>query len=610
MWAIVDAVRASVFGGIVMTCIVQACARDLREPDSIGTEQGQPKDAIFEMGQWEYDGFRSIEDSNNQHAHSVFTNGQDEGFWGVQHQTSGTNANSVFDHEPSYASDPEEHDDNICPNVTVDSSWILVYCAEASSILPNYKGLAKHFVACVGQASQGVESASHVTDAFRFLNYHYSFNLNDTMMCDEYPDDNYTESFIYNNSNTNLDILDTWTGSDNDGTPEQFDELCVSKVSYSVLRQPLYELCSLTYNEDEALDQRIAKECGFAKNDQWHISVINKTSNTSCIKNPRYFFTVQMKWFGCKLNYLFAVFSVIMCLYLGKQFYVDRYSKSKIMLLLCNAIWVLWRLLETLHEDTKWKDKFSYMCLAMHFIQTFSQTMSLYLLSGISTERLYAVASPIHYRHNMKNRGYRMYIFVTVALVVGVLCYALNIASVLTMNDKQVRQTCRLSVSDSASEYLGFTVAAKVFTLVFVFVLPCIMLIYSNLAIIIHIKKPTNTLITSSVRGKSVKKLDQNLSILFLSSVFILCCLAKPILDIHMAARVHSNGNGVERSVGEVTAKVVFVNLEIVASAISTLVGVRFGAWVLCLFRNIYMNPQRSLQGGVRVSASWCFLSL
>ena len=456
-----------------------------------------------------------------------------------------------------------------------------MYCVQIGTVntsiaLPGYVGSIKYVMACLQlfvdvaeQKSKGETENMSNADSLRFQNDSYMkfiSELIDKKIC----------NVQVINDDFNLVI---WSYTDyGDDTEKQHDELCVSIVSYSVLTQPSYEVCLLTNNTDQALEQRVAEECAYTKDGRWHMSVVNDTGNSSCIKNPEYLVKVQFKWFGCKVNYFLAVVCVIACLYLGKKFYVDRYSKSKIMFVFCNAIWVVWRILETLHEDTLWKDKFSYMCLAMHFIQALSQTMSLYLLSGISLERLYAIVSPIRYRRNIKKRGYRICMLVVMALVVCAVCYTLNIVSVLTMQDDTVRQTCRLSVSDSSTEYLGFTVVAKVFTLVFVFLLPCIILIYCNVMMIIHIKKPEKTLGKHSVRGKSVKKLDKNLSILFLSSVFILCCLAKPILDIQMAARVHSKGNDAKRSVDEVITEVVFVNLEIIASAISTIVGVRFGA--------------------------------
>ena len=49
-------------------------------------------------------------------------------------------------------------------------------------------------------------------------------------------------------------------------------------------------------------------------------------------------------------------------------------------------------------------------------------------------------------------------------------------------------------------------------------------------------------------------------------------------MDAHLAVKFHSQGIHAVRSIGEVVAEVVFINLTIIASAISTFVGLKFAS--------------------------------
>ena len=225
--------------------------------------------------------------------------------------------------------------------------------------------------------------------------------------------------------------------------------------------------------------------------------------------------------------------------------------------MLCNVLWVVWRIQESLQEDNRWRDNVPYLCIVMYFIQYLTQTTSLYLLTCLSVERLYAVISPINYRHGNNISGQYKCVAMVTALVVASVCSTLNLATVLTMRNDKVKQTCRLSVSDSAEELLGLMVLSKNTDSSF-HICPALysagVLQCSNYS---ALEKCQEKCAQKGFHWKECKRLNRNLSILFLSSLFILCCLAKPTLDAHMAVKVHNTGTGATRSGAEVIAEVV-----------------------------------------------------
>ena len=342
--------------------------------------------------------------------------------------------------------------------------------------------------------------------------------------------------------------------------------LCVTLTSRNaVFAKPLYEVCFLGHNstdDKKTMKDEIAIACKIdVKNIQWDFSVKVLRSNFSCVKDPTVFLKLYVKWIGSQVSYVLSATSLCFCLYLFTN--LGENAKFKGLFVVCNVIWILWRIQETLHENQQWRDNAPYVCIAMYYVQYLSQTMTLHLLSYVSLERLFAIISPFCYQHGKKARGHYKSIAVVIALLVGSVCSTLNLVAVLTMRDDRVKQTCHLAVSDSANEYLGFMVVAKITILLFVFILPCTILVYANVVTIIYLKKPTKDPINRTFSGDKSKKLNKNLSILLFSSLFILCCLAKPVLDTHMAVMVHYRGINAKRSVAEVISELCLPTLRL-----------------------------------------------
>ena len=254
--------------------------------------------------------------------------------------------------------------------------------------------------------------------------------------------------------------------------------LCVVLTAHSlVFKRPQYEVCFLKDNTTENMRARVEEECNnVAKAIHWNIS-FRTSDNSACVKDPVYLNKLHIRWVGSKVNYFLSVTGICVCLFLCTTISANRRSKFKVVFASSNIIWLCWRLQETVQQDTRWRDNIPYLCIVMYYIQYLSQTTSLYLLSCLSFERLYAVVSPVHYRCSKKARGHYKRITIVIAFLVGSVGSTLNLSAVLTMKDDVVQRTCRLAVSKSNNEYLGFTVITKVAILIFVFVLPCTILV-------------------------------------------------------------------------------------------------------------------------------------
>ena len=355
--------------------------------------------------------------------------------------------------------------------------------------------------------------------------------------------------------------------------------LCVILISYgSVFAKPSYRMCFVSLNVSDNVTSEAAAACGFDTDDKnWHISVSKSPGHGQCAQTSgSYFLQFKVKWVGNKIKYVMYGTSIVFFLaalsfrrYLGGQ-----NSKFKLIFVLCNVVWVMWGLQETLQQETMFRDRLPYSCIAMYYIQYLSQTTSLYLFTCLSVVRLYSVVSPLQHRCGSSSLGKLKCLVVVLAVTVGSACATLNLASILTLQDIAAKKTCRLSVSDSVDEYLGFALIVKVLTLILVFLLPCIILVCSNVATIVHLKKSPKVPIRRS--RKNVRNLNMNLFIILFSSIFVLCCLPKPVLDVHMVSKVYITGADADTKLAEVISEVVFANLGILAFVISTVVGIRY----------------------------------
>ena len=272
--------------------------------------------------------------------------------------------------------------------------------------------------------------------------------------------------------------------------------ICVMFVSYgSILSKPSSKMCSVSLNVNQNIKVDAAFACGFdTDSTNFHMFVLNSSANATCDQtSDSYFQQFKIKWVSSKVNYVLYGTSFVLFAFLlnYRRYFGGQNSKTKLIFVLCNVIWVLWGLQETLHRETMWRDMFPYVCIAMCYIQYISQATSLYLFTHLSVERLHAVASPFQHRYHtaLGSMSKAKCVLIIIAFSIGSVCATLNLAAILTFQEFTVKQTCRLSVSDSVHENLGLTISVKVLTLVLVFLLPCIILVCSNVAIVILLKK-------------------------------------------------------------------------------------------------------------------------
>ena len=174
----------------------------------------------------------------------------------------------------------------------------------------------------------------------------------------------------------------------------------------------------------------------------------------------------------------------------------------------------------------------------MYYAQYISHSISLYLVMCLALARLYAVTSPLQYNQRKSAGSRHIAASIITAVLMGTLCATLNLVAVFTMKNTSVHTSCMLYIPDAVGEFLGLTAVVKMIVLLSIFLIPCIIILLSNIAIIVRLQKPT----LMPRRSEVSRKLKKNMCILLLSALFTLCCLPKPMLDVHMALQVSWHG--------------------------------------------------------------------
>ena len=347
----------------------------------------------------------------------------------------------------------------------------------------------------------------------------------------------------------------------------------IACLSYLILgrltRLPTEGVCRVS-NISALSVNDMKHQCGLSGlGNKLHVQVTTGSMDT-CFLSPELWRQVKVTWVCAKLNYGLLGFNMItsVCVWLRLKFVCKSKSKFMHWSLLSNLLWIVWSSQETVHVDTRWRDDQPYVCMFTGSLGYTSESLSLYLMVGASLERMRALISPYRW-----NNTRRKVLSLVCGILVGLLCSLLNIAAVLEMNNLTVAQTCEL---ESDEESLEFLLIVKICSVLFIYMVPCCVLVYCNIAVLITMKKKTSTgMRTSQRRHQNFQKATRRLCFILVSSLLIMFYLPKAIFDLKRAFELHF-GSGVDKSSGEILADGVLNNLTVCSLLLNTVIGMKF----------------------------------
>ena len=241
-----------------------------------------------------------------------------------------------------------------------------------------------------------------------------------------------------------------------------------------------------------------------------------------------------------------------------------------------NVIWMMWRLQDTLHWETNWQRHVPYVCIAMNTVRYLVEGMSLFLFAWTSVERYQALAGSL--TKLISNKNMKMFIVaVAVGATTGALCSVLHIIALFMMADPAVLKTCVVP-RDKAANLLPL-IAVKVVSLLAMYAVPCIVMSAANIAMSKIVSKKVKQTLgrchskNQRARGKKTKVIS---GFLVFSSIFMVCCVSKPVFEVYIALRIHVGIFSQDRDTVGMLLDAISWNLTTIAYVINTVLGIRY----------------------------------
>ena len=241
-----------------------------------------------------------------------------------------------------------------------------------------------------------------------------------------------------------------------------------------------------------------------------------------------------------------------------------------------NVLWMIWRLQETLHWDTMWQHHVPYICVATNTIRYLVEGVALFLFACTSLERYQVITSSLFTFVNRK-RVKLVAVASIVGIATGLICSLLNIVALYMVASSSVLlKTC--IISHSMSTTLMPLIVAKVVSLVALYLVPCSIMATANCAMIYSVRRRTRQNLGrcySKKQRNSSKKTTLISSFLVFSSVFMVCCVSKPLYEVSTAITIWLGGS-TDANQGSVLLDAITWNLTTIAYTINTVLGLRY----------------------------------
>ena len=284
---------------------------------------------------------------------------------------------------------------------------------------------------------------------------------------------------------------------------------------------------------------------------------------------------VKVAWVFAKFNYGLII-PTILCTLIQQ---CKRKSQCVHLFGVVSVLWMIWRLQETLHWDTKWQYQVPYICVATNSVRYLVEGVALFLFACTSVERYQSIAGSSIKTPTRKNKK-QAAVAISIGTITGMICSILNIIalSIMTSPPALVLKTC--SISDNLANNLTPLIIAKVLSLVVMYLVPCITMVIANFAMSRHIRKKAKQNLGRCYSKKqkgSRRKTSIISSFLVFSSVFMMCCVSKPIFEVYVVIKIHIDGLDINESnpVGMLLDAITW-NLTTIAYTINTVLGLRY----------------------------------
>ena len=243
--------------------------------------------------------------------------------------------------------------------------------------------------------------------------------------------------------------------------------------------------------------------------------------------------TYQVTWYLAKTNYLIILGPVGFTLTHKtlRRMKSSKKSAHFISVFVVSTAWQIWRLQETLHWEIRWQWLCPYTCVVTNYLQYLTEAVSLYLFACTAFLRYKAIAEPL--MSFVKQKGKQMNVAsIGLGCVVAIICSSLNTVALGRMTDPSILRKC--IIEDAAKENLAFLIAAKTISTVLIYIVPCLLILSCNIAMVTVIKR-TSRQAKRNFRRPTSKKTKLVITFILLSSLVIVCCLCNPLYDLYKA---------------------------------------------------------------------------
>ena len=466
-----------------------------------------------------------------------------------------------------------ENKTNLIPRVEL-------YCPLPSDMKPSHaRDVPLNFI---GLCMKANDVFSHYITAYWYLSFSCDFDIQPPELERAYPvvDNPTAESVTQSNElintmpiDTSLEtdlLLDAQTMTVNDEVTSSI--LCIYDYG-TLLRKPKLHFCK---EEKYTPLMKSLQYCEQSFGPVFHVEQVTNPEQCYSNREAGLLKAQSVSWVLAKINYGLVLSTCLLITgltVLWRHYSRKRYRKKFFLpfLVTVNIMWLMWRLQETLQWESRWRDDHAYLCMVTNFICYLSEAQSLYLLAYSSLERYHAVAAPLMWLTFNKTRARQLAILM--GGITGIIGSLLNIIFVFLANDSTIMKTC--TISQYLDKHLmNFLIAIKIINLVCVYCLPCVGLAAANIAIMFAGKHKHRQI-------RSSRRQPQNMSYVYpsliFSSLFMLCCLPRPIFDLKLAFDMVHTGE-VTVSAGEIVTDGIIWNLTTLAFVLNTVMGMRYAA--------------------------------
>ena len=350
----------------------------------------------------------------------------------------------------------------------------------------------------------------------------------------------------------------------------------------SIRRMPSISSCIMESNDttNNTLQRYIAPTKGRCDAQFRVVLVINSTLLCSESQRTTIIAFFKSAWMLAKINYG-LILSTTLCVLIPTLYkrvvQHHRYkSHSGFLFVILNLLWMTWRLQETLHWDTKWQYNIPYICVATNTIRYLVEGMLLFLFAWTSFDRYQAIVGSLV--TNISGRKNKLMLVISIiGLLVGGICSSLHIVALFTITGSPtLLKTCHISHNISGN--LTLLIVAKVISLVAMNLVPCIVMSTANIVASRSVKRKTRQELGRCYSKKQrTNKTTRILNFLVFSSMFMVCCVSKPIFEVYVAVKIHvgTSAWGRDTAIGVLLNSITW-NLTTIAFTINTALGLLY----------------------------------